>query len=81
MPPGIGVVDLVIRQLKTGEFRVRDGQTLILTGVFKMLHKLATKWPVLGDLLGQFFRNTVNNRTKRELVIIVTPKLLDDYQG
>ena len=78
------VFDLVVRQLKTGEFRVRDGQTLILTGVIQdVTQELTTKWPVLGDmpLIGQFFRNTVNNRTKRELVIIVTPKLLDDYQG
>ena len=77
-----GVVDLIIRQLKTGEFRVRDGQTLILTGVIQdVTQELATKWPVLGDLplIGQFFR-TLLTIALRELVIIVT-KLLDDYQG
>ena len=67
----------LLRELKTGEFRVRDGQTLILTGVIQDdVKELFTKWPILGDipLIGQFFRSTTNTREKRELVIVVTPK-------
>ena len=76
--------NLAIRELKTGEFRVRDGQTLILTGVIQDdVKELFTKWPVLGDipLIGQFFRKTTNTREKRELVIVVTPRIINDDQG
>ena len=76
--------NLSIRDLKTGEFRVRDGQTLILTGVIQDdVKELFTKWPILGDipLIGQFFRSTVDTREKRELVIVVTPRIVNDEQG
>ena len=76
--------NLAIRQLKTGEFRVRDGQTLILTGVIQDdVKEQFTKWPILGDipLIGQFFRKTTDTREKRELVIIVTPKIINDNQA
>ena len=56
---------LTLRSLDTGSARVRDGQTLILTGVISDRDlQLATKWPVLGDLpvVGQFFRNSTNGR-------------------
>ena len=76
--------NLSVRELKTGEFRVRDGQTLILTGVIQDdIKEQFTKWPILGDipLIGQFFRKTTDTREKRELVIIVTPKIINDDQG
>ena len=76
--------NLSVRELKTGEFRVRDGQTLILTGVIQDdVKEQFTKWPILGDipLIGQFFRKTTDTREKRELVIIVTPKIINDDQG
>jgi len=78
------VQDLSLRELKTGEFRVRDGQTLILTGVIQDdVKEFYTKWPILGDipLIGQFFRRTNSNREKRELVIVVTPRIINDDQG
>ena len=41
------------------------------------------KWPILGDmpLIGQLFRQSSSSREKNELVIIVTPTILDDEQG
>ena len=78
------VYDLVLRRLQTGDFRVRDGQTLILTGVIEDdVRQVVTKWPVFGDLplLGQFFRSSQTTREKRELVIVVTPRIVDDEQG
>ena len=78
------IQNLAVRELKTGEFRVRDGQTLILTGVIQDDTKeLFKKWPVLGDipLIGQFFRSSQSTRTKRELVIVVTPRIINDDQG
>jgi type IV pilus assembly protein PilQ len=67
---------LSVRRLDTGSVRVRDGQTLILTGVISELNaQTADKWPILGDipLIGQFFRSSGSTREKRELVIMVTP--------
>jgi type IV pilus assembly protein PilQ len=45
--------------------------------------EVVTKWPVLGDLplIGQFFRNSSNRREKRELVIVVTPNIINDIEG
>jgi type IV pilus assembly protein PilQ len=83
--PGCGIIKtLAIRRLDTGSARVRDGQTLILTGVISDRDTEAvTKWPILGDIpiIGQFFRNSGSNRAKRELVILVTPRIIDDTQG
>ena len=41
------------------------------------------KWPSLGDvpLVGQFFRDTAGSRRKRELVILVTPRIVNDVEG
>ena len=83
-PNSVTIFDLVVRQLKTGEFRVRDGQTLTLTGVIQDdVRETVTKWPILGDmpLIGQLFRKTSNTRAKRELVIVVTPRIINDDQG
>jgi type IV pilus assembly protein PilQ len=82
---GCGPIDiLAVRRLDTGSARVRDGQTLILTGVISDSDlQVVSKWPILGDipLVGQFFRNSTGQRQKRELVIMVTPRILDDDQG
>jgi len=78
------IVDLAIRQLASGKVRVRDGQTLILTGIIDDADRAeATKWPLLGDIpfIGQFFRGGTNARRKSELVITLTPRIVDDRQG
>ena len=75
---------LRIRRLDTGAVRVRDGQTLILTGVISETDIAeVSKWPILGDipLIGQFFRASGTNREKRELVIMVTPRIIQDTEG
>lgn len=82
---GCGPINILsIRRLDTGSARVRDGQTLILTGVISDSDAQAvTKWPILGDipLIGQFFRSSTGARKKRELVILVTPKIINDTEG
>ena len=63
---------------------MRDGQTLILTGVISDFDRaVVTKWPILGDIpiIGQFFRASSNSREKRELVIMVTPRIINDAEG
>ena len=72
------------RELESGSIRLRDGQTLILTGVVSESQLEAVrKWPFLGDLplLGSLFRSRQSTRSKDELVILVTPRVLDDDQG
>jgi type IV pilus assembly protein PilQ len=82
---GCGLVDiLAVRRLDTGSARVRDGQTLIITGVISDADRQeVSKWPILGDvpIIGQFFRSSNNNRAKRELVILVTPRIINDSEG
>lgn len=82
---GCGFRDILsIRSLDTGSARVRDGQTLILTGVLSDRDiETVSKWPILGDLpfVGQFFRNSGGNREKRELVVMVTPRIINDSEG
>jgi type IV pilus assembly protein PilQ len=42
-----------------------------------------SKWPIAGDLplIGQFFRFSNTTRRKTELVIMVTPRVVDDVEG
>ena len=81
---GVQIFNIVKRELNSGRIRLRDRQTLILTGVIQESDRqLATKWPILGDLplIGQLFRSSSSSRQKNELVIIVTPSVLDDGDG
>jgi type IV pilus assembly protein PilQ len=82
---GCGFIDiLALRSIDTGASRVRDGQTLILTGVITDRdNQIVAKWPVLGDIpiIGQFFRQSNSNREKRELVVMVTPRIINDTEG
>jgi type IV pilus assembly protein PilQ len=80
----VAISNIVKRSLDSGRVRLRDGQTLFLTGVIQESDAaLVSKWPVLGDLpfFGQFFRKTNTGRRKSELVIVVTPRIIDDEQG
>lgn len=60
---------------------VEDGQTVVLGGVFKnRTNNEVSKVPFLGDLpyVGRAFRKDVRNNSKEELLIFVTPKLIND---
>jgi len=69
------------RRLETGQVRLRDGQTLILTGIIQDQDRTDTsKVPILGDipLLGRLFRREAKTRQRQEVVVIVTPHIMDD---
>ena len=69
------------RRLDTGAIRIKDGETLVLTGVIQETDVDTTyKYPFLGDLplLGGLFRSKQSSKDKRELIILVTPKVLED---
>jgi type IV pilus assembly protein PilQ len=84
IPGGYSISNISSRKLKSGQVRLRDGQSLVLTGVITDSDReVAKKWPILGDLplIGQLFRQSKSAREKNELVIIVTPRILDDQFG
>ena len=69
------------RRLDTGAIRIKDGETLVLTGVIQETDvDTSYKLPLLGDLplLGSLFRSKTKTSDKRELIILVTPRVLDD---
>ncbi|URR34700.1 AMIN domain-containing protein [Thermosynechococcus sp. HN-54] len=72
------------RRMESGRIRLRDGQTLMLAGIIQDQDRsLVTKIPILGDipLLGRLFRRESNQRQRNELVVMVTPKIVDDTQN
>ena len=72
---------LSVRKLDTGTLRVRDSQTLILTGVISDLDsENLVKIPLLGDIpiVGNLFRKSNKTKRKSELIIMVTPTIIDD---
>jgi type IV pilus assembly protein PilQ len=69
------------RQLQSGSVRVRDGQTLVLSGIIQETERSSVnKIPILGDIpiLGSLFRSTVNDNQRQELIVLLTPEILDD---
>lgn len=69
------------RTLSSGTIRIRDGQTLILTGIIQDNDRTTvSKVPILGDLpiLGALFRSTNRETQRNEVVVLVTPQILDD---
>lgn len=69
------------RRLETGKIRLRDGQTMVMTGIIQDQDRVSvSKVPILGDipLLGRLFRRESNSRQRSELVVLITPQILDD---
>ncbi|MEO0578571.1 MAG: hypothetical protein AAFZ58_07780, partial [Pseudomonadota bacterium] len=60
---------------------VRDGQTVVLGGVYTTERtEVNTKVPLIGDIpgLGVLFRSSRRVSNKSELLIFITPKILDE---
>ncbi len=71
------------RNLSSGEVRVRDGQTLILSGIIQEDERVSvSKVPILGDLpiLGALFRSTEKTNQRNEVIVLLTPQILDDTE-
>jgi type IV pilus assembly protein PilQ len=83
-PDGSQQALLSERTLNSGKVRLRDGQTLILSGVIQDTDReTITKVPFLGDLpiIGALFRGSNTQNTRSEVIIIVTPRIIDDSQN
>lgn len=78
------ITPLVERTVSSGKIRLRDGQTLILSGIIQDGERTqVSKVPILGDLpiIGSLFRSTVKDKARSEVVVILTPQILDDSEG
>lgn len=82
---GLGTVNeltlLQRRELTSGLIRLRDGQTLILSGIISETERsTVTKVPILGDIpiLGALFRSNSNRTDRSEVIVLLTPKIMDD---
>jgi type IV pilus secretin PilQ/predicted competence protein len=63
---------------------IRSGNTLAIGGLLQDEQtKARSKVPILGDipLLGYFFQEKLNARTKRNLLVFVTPTIIDQRYG
>lgn len=72
------------RSLTSGTIRLRDGQTLILSGIIQDQDRSSiTKIPILGDLplIGSLFRKTNRSNERREVIVLLTPQILDDSEN
>ncbi len=80
-PDGSETTLLSSRSLQSGQVRLRDGQTLILSGIIQDSDRsTVTKVPILGDIpiLGALFRSTEQDNQRREVIVLLTPEILDD---
>ncbi|NJO70871.1 MAG: type II and III secretion system protein, partial [Oscillatoriales cyanobacterium RM1_1_9] len=73
--------ETLVRTLNSGRIRLRDGQTLIVSGIIQDRDRVTvSKIPLLGDLpiIGALFRSTGRENERAEVVVLVTPNVLDD---
>ncbi len=79
---GLGgtVPSIDTRSIET-QVLVKDGQTVVLGGIYETERReTINKVPFLGDLplVGFLFRSTQRIDNKAELLIFVTPRILDE---
>lgn len=67
------------QEIKT-QVTVKDGETVVLGGIFQRHNQSAqNKVPLLGDIpvVGSLFKHQAKNQKRRELVIFITPTLIN----
>jgi type IV pilus assembly protein PilQ len=72
------------RELSSGLVRLRDGQTLILSGIIQDQERTTvSKVPILGDipLLGALFRSTDKANERAEVIVLLTPEIVEEDAG
>jgi general secretion pathway protein D len=78
--PRTGLFSTFQREADT-TVRVKSGETIVIGGLLQEEDtKSVVKIPILGDipLIGQFFRNTTRASLRREVLVFVTPHLIND---
>ena len=72
------------RELSSGLIRLRDSQTLILSGIIQDQERTTvSKVPILGDipLLGSLFRSSDKTNERAEVIVLLTPQVIDEQAG
>lgn len=75
-----GVPSINTNQIET-QVLVNNGQTVVLGGIFQTDRNVSTtKTPFIGDLpyVGRLFRRTTERDDKTELLIFITPRIIQD---
>ena len=75
-----GVPSINTQEVKT-QVMVDNGQTVVLGGIYQSNKShTVNKVPFFGDLpvLGNLFRDTVNQNSRNELLIFITPKIINN---
>lgn len=76
---GFQIPSLLTRRAET-DVELRDGQHLAIAGLLdNSWTKDVTRIPILGDIpvLGEFFRSSAAQQKRTELLVVVTPVLVD----
>jgi type IV pilus assembly protein PilQ len=71
---------IATKRVKT-QVRVNNGETLVLGGIFDQAElNDVNKVPLLGDIpmLGNLFKNTFKQDNKTELIVFLTPRIVDE---
>jgi type IV pilus assembly protein PilQ len=72
---------LSVRETNSGLIRLKDSQTLILSGIIQDQERTnITKVPILGDipLLGALFRSSNKTNERAEVIVLLTPEIVDE---
>jgi type IV pilus assembly protein PilQ len=80
---GIGDVPQINKREVNTAVLINNGQTVVLGGIYEInKSNTMTKVPGLGDIpgVGVLFRKTSRTNTKAELLIFVTPKVMQVAQ-
>ena len=81
----VNVLNLLsTRELNSGLVRLRDAQTLILSGIIQDQERTTiSKVPFLGDipLLGSLFRSTDKTNERAEVIVLATPQIVGEDAG
>jgi type IV pilus assembly protein PilQ len=77
-------VPLIDTQSVKTQVLVSNGETAVLGGIYEQeQHNDVDKVPFFGSLpvVGNLFKRTMKQDDKRELLIFITPKIMDDSLG
>lgn len=82
-PNGEEIPD-VLAQIIAVVARVRNGETIVLGGLTRKQETGShSRFPILGDLpiIGQFFRSDTREKNNQELLIFVTPRVIEEEES
>lgn len=77
----LGVTPTINTRNAETEVLIRDGETLVIGGLIdEQVTKTSSKVPLMGDIpiLGVFFRSTSDSKRRSELVVFLTPRIVQD---